>query len=116
MFSLIRKRMKGEKGFTLIEVVIAVAILAITGIGFVGSMGLAPKVLLRTDLQETGKDLAQAVLVAVDCHEQRPASHPVLECLSGGDAQKVYGGLKKMSKLLHSKVAIRAMAYALIRM
>ena len=33
--------------------------------------------------------------------------------LSGGDAKKVYDGLKKMGKLLHSKVAIRAMAYAL---
>ena len=33
--------------------------------------------------------------------------------LSGGNAKKVYAGLKKMSKLLHSKVAIRAMAYAI---
>lgn len=33
--------------------------------------------------------------------------------LSGGDAKKVYDGLKKMKKLLHSKVAVRAMAYAI---
>lgn len=33
--------------------------------------------------------------------------------LIGGDAKKVNDGIKKMSNLLHSKVAIRAMAYAL---
>lgn len=33
--------------------------------------------------------------------------------LSGGSAKKMYDGLKKMNKILHSKVAIRAMAYAL---
>jgi L-serine dehydratase len=33
--------------------------------------------------------------------------------LTGGDAKKVYEGIKKMGDLLHSKVAIRAMAYAL---
>lgn len=33
--------------------------------------------------------------------------------LTGGDAKKVYDGLKKMSNLLHSKVTVRAMAYAL---
>lgn len=33
--------------------------------------------------------------------------------LSGGDAKKMHEGLKKMGKLFHSKVAIRAMAYAI---
>ncbi len=33
--------------------------------------------------------------------------------LVGGDAKKVYDGLKKMGRLLHSKVTVRAMAYAL---
>jgi L-serine dehydratase len=33
--------------------------------------------------------------------------------LVGGDAKKVYDGLKKMGGLLHSKVAVRAMAYAI---
>ena len=33
--------------------------------------------------------------------------------LSGGDAKKVIDGVKKMGDLLHSKVAIRAMAYSL---
>ncbi len=33
--------------------------------------------------------------------------------LTGGDAKKVYEGLRKMGKLCHSKLAIRAMAYAL---
>jgi len=33
--------------------------------------------------------------------------------LTGGDAKKVYDGLKNMNKLLHSKVAVRAMAYAI---
>ena len=32
--------------------------------------------------------------------------------LSGGDAKKINDGIKKMGKLLHSKVAVRAMAYA----
>src|SRR3989338_3675376 len=33
--------------------------------------------------------------------------------LVGGDAKKVYDGLRKMGHLLHSKVAVRAMAYAI---
>ncbi|MBI5411713.1 L-serine ammonia-lyase, iron-sulfur-dependent, subunit alpha [Candidatus Peregrinibacteria bacterium] len=33
--------------------------------------------------------------------------------LSGGDAAKTFRGLRRMGKLLHSKVAVRAMAYAL---
>lgn len=33
--------------------------------------------------------------------------------LVGGDAHKVFQGMKKMGRLLHSKVAVRAMAYAL---
>ena len=32
--------------------------------------------------------------------------------LTGGDAKKIYAGLGQMHKLFHSKVAIRAMAYA----
>ncbi len=33
--------------------------------------------------------------------------------LTGSDAKKIYQGTKKMGKLLHSKVAVRAMAYAI---
>ena len=65
-----------QTGFTLIEVVIAVAILSLTGIGFVGSMGLAPKILLHTDLQETAKDIAQAQMEYVENQNYDSTNNP----------------------------------------
>lgn len=52
--------MNSEKGFTLVEVIVGVAILSIVGIGLLSALGGASKVLLKADTRETARDLAQA--------------------------------------------------------
>ena len=48
------------KGFTLVEVLVAVALLALVGVAILASLGGASKVLLKTDLRETARNLAEA--------------------------------------------------------
>jgi len=52
--------MRGEKGFSLIEVLIAIAILAIIGIGILNGLGGSSIATFVTDNRETAKNLAEA--------------------------------------------------------
>ena len=51
---------KSQKGFTLVEILVAVALLSIIGVGLLTALGSASKVLLKADSRETARDLAQA--------------------------------------------------------
>jgi prepilin-type N-terminal cleavage/methylation domain-containing protein len=51
--------MRSEKGFSLIEVIAALAILGIIGVGFLSSMATASKVTLQTDERQTKANLAE---------------------------------------------------------
>jgi prepilin-type N-terminal cleavage/methylation domain-containing protein len=53
-------KIKSMKGFTLVEVLVAVALLSIIGIGLLAALGSASKVLLKADFRETSRDLAEA--------------------------------------------------------
>jgi len=52
--------MKSEKGFTFIEVVIALAVLGIIAVGFLGGLATASKGLMIADERETANNLAEA--------------------------------------------------------
>jgi prepilin-type N-terminal cleavage/methylation domain-containing protein len=52
--------MKGEKGFSFIEVVIALAVLGIIAVGFLGGLASAGKGLMIADERETANNLAEA--------------------------------------------------------
>lgn len=52
--------LQSGKGFSLIEVLVAVAIISIIAVGMFSSLGLASKLLLNTDTGETARDLAEA--------------------------------------------------------
>lgn len=52
--------MKGEKGFSFIEVIIALAVLGVVAVAFLSGLGTASKGLLTTDERETAKNLAEA--------------------------------------------------------
>lgn len=52
--------MKSEKGFSLIEVMIAIGLLGIIGAGLIGAMGIASKALFTADSRETAKTLAES--------------------------------------------------------
>ncbi len=49
-----------RRAFTLVEVLVAVAILAIVAVGLLAALGGASKVLLKADTRETARDLAEA--------------------------------------------------------
>jgi prepilin-type N-terminal cleavage/methylation domain-containing protein len=49
-----------EKGFTLVEAVIAIALIGIVASGLYVSMGTSTKVLLNNDSRETAKNLAES--------------------------------------------------------
>ena len=53
-------KIKGEKGFSFIEVVIALAVLGIIAVGFLSGLATASKGLLTTDERETAKNLGEA--------------------------------------------------------
>ncbi len=54
--------MKSEKGFSLVEVLIAIAILGMISAAFVGALFTAGNILRITDERETAKNLAGAQL------------------------------------------------------
>ena len=72
--------MKDQKGFSLISVLIAVALLGILAVGFLGALGTASKALFTVDERETAKNLAESQMEYVQ--EQaydltyRPAAIP----------------------------------------
>jgi prepilin-type N-terminal cleavage/methylation domain-containing protein len=53
-------RRNSDKGFTMIETLVAVAILATVGVALLSGLMLSTRALLKTDSSETGKDLAVA--------------------------------------------------------
>jgi len=52
--------MKSEKGFSLIEVLVATALLGILGVGVLATLGTVTKVLIINDQHQTAMNLAQA--------------------------------------------------------
>jgi prepilin-type N-terminal cleavage/methylation domain-containing protein len=57
---LIKKFRKPARGFTLVEVLVAVALLSIVGVGLLVALSGASKVLLAANIRESARDLAQA--------------------------------------------------------
>jgi prepilin-type N-terminal cleavage/methylation domain-containing protein len=51
--------MKSEKGFSLLEVIIAIALLGIVGVAFLGSLATASRAIFHADERATAESLAR---------------------------------------------------------
>jgi len=65
--------MRNEKGFTLIEVIIAMALLGIIAIAFLGGLATASKALIIADERATAESLARSQMEAIKNQEYKPA-------------------------------------------
>jgi prepilin-type N-terminal cleavage/methylation domain-containing protein len=65
---------RDQSGFTLVEVVIAIALLGIVAAGLFTGLGTTSKVLLHTDARETAKNLAETQMEFVKGQIYTPGS------------------------------------------
>ena len=60
-----KRILRGESGFTLVEVLISIAIVTVAGTALLLSLVMATKVLMGTDSDETARDYAQAQMESI---------------------------------------------------
>ena len=84
--------MKMRKGFSLIEVSVAVALIGITAVGLAAGLGVASKTLTGMDSQETAKDLAAAQMEYVQNQAYDSVNNPPVYQILPGLSTK-YPGL-----------------------
>jgi prepilin-type N-terminal cleavage/methylation domain-containing protein len=65
-----------EKGFTLVEAVVSIALIGIIGAAVYTGLGTTSKVLLHTDARETAKNLAETQMEFVKGQAYMPGSGP----------------------------------------
>ena len=65
--------MKNEKGFSLIEVVVALALLGMIGVAFLGALSTASKAIFIADEQATAESVARSQMEFVKKQDYIPA-------------------------------------------
>jgi prepilin-type N-terminal cleavage/methylation domain-containing protein len=75
--------MKSEKGFSLIEVLISLAIIGIVSVGFLSALATSSKAAVKNDQIDTARTLAQSQMEYV--RKQPYASTYTPESISGSD-------------------------------
>ena len=70
------RAMRNEKGITLIEVIVALAILSIVGLAFLGALSTASNVVFVTDERSTAESLARTEMEYIKSQEYIDYSDP----------------------------------------
>ena len=71
-----RRLMRSERGFSLIETAVSIAILSIIAVGFLSALGASSKAVLTTDEHETARNLAQSQMEYVMNQTYAPSYVP----------------------------------------
>jgi type II secretory pathway pseudopilin PulG len=79
------KRIKNEMGFSLIEIVVGIALFAVLGVAVLGALGTAVKVLNLTNENQTAASLAQSQMEYVK-------NQPYQTSYSSAPVSDVYAG------------------------
>lgn len=97
---------KRTKGFTLVEVLVALALLAIVGVGLIAALGGASKVLSSADSRETARDLAQAQMESIQNQPYQSTSPDYAEIAAPAgyvistSASPLEGGLQQITVIV----------------
>jgi prepilin-type N-terminal cleavage/methylation domain-containing protein len=72
-------RLKESNGFTLVEVLVAMALLGIIGVGFLSALGGASRALLMTDVKQTARNIAEMQMEQIKSQGWQLAYGPVTD-------------------------------------
>jgi prepilin-type N-terminal cleavage/methylation domain-containing protein len=67
------KLLHGQKGFGLVEILVALAILGVTAVGYMSALATSTKTAVKTDQMDTGRAIAQTVMEYVKKQSFSPA-------------------------------------------
>jgi prepilin-type N-terminal cleavage/methylation domain-containing protein len=62
------KLLEGQKGFGLVEILVALAILGVTAVGYMSALATSTRTAAKTDQMDTGRAIAQTVMEYVKKH------------------------------------------------
>ena len=54
--------MNNQKGFSLVEILVSIALLSVIGVALLSSLGTSSKALMTMDQRQTAKNIAEAVM------------------------------------------------------
>jgi prepilin-type N-terminal cleavage/methylation domain-containing protein len=74
---MFKSKLKSMKGFSLVEVLVAVAIMVTVGVALLSALGTSSKILRITDSSETARDLAVAQIEHIKSEPYNVSSYSV---------------------------------------
>jgi prepilin-type N-terminal cleavage/methylation domain-containing protein len=85
--SVLKRAIRSEKGISLIEVVVALAVIGIVAVGFLSAMTTSSRAAIKADQMDTARTLAQSVLEYIKIQKFAP-SYPLPSDMFDSDSNE----------------------------